>query len=157
MTGPYLHRDDITNHYRMVVENHGGSPAKNVKVLLSNIVPRPRYQPWKADYPYPVQRVGAPGSEHAPCQIGPGLQERFEVISGWPNTEGMMFAGGLNTKSENWHPIHIQDDEHWTLTYEVTADNAETRHFSLTARIEDKVVIVERIEPSVSTTKPQQP
>jgi hypothetical protein len=153
VTGPYLYRDDIINHHRVVIENHGGNPAENVEVQLVDVVPRPRAQRWKADYPYRVQRVGATGSDQAPCRIGPGMHERFEVISGWPNKEGLMFAGGLSTKGEYRDPLNIQDDERWTLTYEVTADNAELRRFALTAHVEKKTLIVERTEPTVSTTK----
>jgi len=155
MTGPYLYRDDIIAHYRVVIENHGGTPAENVEVQLVDVVPRPRAQRWKADYPCRVQRVGAAASDQAPCRIGPGMHERFEVISGWPNKEGVMFTGGLDTKGEFREPLNIQDDERWTLTYEVTADNAEPRRFAVTAHIENKALIAERTEPSVSTAKDQ--
>jgi hypothetical protein len=144
--GPRLLQDDRVikcKQWRMTVENHGGMVARNVRMLLTGIAPRPRYVGWAADYPYPVKRVTAPGLEHSTCNVSPTGIEYFEVLSGWPNAEGRIFTDGLDTKNEG-NRIQMDNDERWELAYRVTADDAEPLTFSLIAHVDDSEVIVER-------------
>jgi hypothetical protein len=145
VSGPYLHPDRVERHYRMIVTNAGGDIAANVRVLLRGIVPRPRYEPWRADYPYPMNRVtAASGLEPSPCTIGPDREETFEVIAGWESVEGPMFCDSLDTKTDRPNPVQIEEDERWTLSYEVVADNARSVGFALDAYVEGKTLVVER-------------
>ena len=144
VTELYPHRQGLERHYRVIVTNAGGEIAANVKVLLRGITPRPRYERWRADYPYPMNRVTvASGHEQSPCNIGPDKSETYEVIAGWPTPEGWVFCGSLDTKVDYRNPLQIEEDERWSLTYEIVADNAASVEFALEARVEDKALVVE--------------
>ncbi len=145
VSGPYLHAEQAERHYRMIVTNAGGDVAANVRVLLRAIAPKPRHESWRADYPYPMRWVTAePGHESSPCNVGAEREETFEVIAGWPSAEGAVVCGGLDTKGERPEPLPIADDERWTLSYEVVADNARAVGFTLDASLEGKTLVVER-------------
>lgn len=144
ITGPYMHPHGLERHYRMIVANAGGEIAANVKVLLKGIEPKPRYAPWRADYPYPMNRVtAASGHEQSPCNIGPGRSETYEVIAGWESSTGPVFCGSLDTKVDYRNPVQLENDERWTLSYDVAADNAASAEFALDAYVEDKALVVE--------------
>lgn|GEM_PF-3973337 len=144
VSGPYLHPDQAGRHYRMIVANAGGAVAANVRVLLRGIEPRPRSAAWRADYPYPMSRVAAePGEERAARTIGPDKEETFEVIAGSPSPEGAVVCVGLDTKAERADPLPIADDEEWTLSYEVVADNARPAAFAIEAWVEGKMLVAE--------------
>jgi hypothetical protein len=145
VSGPYLHPDRAERHYRMIVTNAGGEIATTVRVLLRGIAPRPRHGSWRAEYPYPMAWVTAePGHERSPCNIGPDREEAFEVIAGSPSAEGALVCGGLDTTAERPAPLPIEDDERWTLSYEVVADNARPVGFALWVYVEGKTLVVER-------------
>jgi len=145
VSGPYLHPDRVERHYRMIVTNAGGEIAANVQVLLRGIAPRPRYAAWRAEYPYPMSRAtAASGHEQSPCNIGSDREETFEMIAGWKSAEGSMLCGNLDTKADHPNPVEIEDDERWTLSYEVVADNARSVGFALDAYVEGKTLVVER-------------
>lgn len=132
--GPHLHQyppdqSHTTNFCRMAVHNFGPAAAKNVRMRLLNIEPRPRHSSWLANYPYPVARAGQP-IEAATCVLDRDADELFQVACGWRNSRGE-FMAGLDTKSAFHNPTPIELDEHWQLTYEVTADNAEAITFLL--------------------------
>ena len=145
VSGPYLHPDRAERHYRMIVTNAGGEIAANVRVLLRGIAPKPRAAAWRADYPYPMNWVtAAPGHEGSPCNIGADKEETFEVIAGAPSAEGPVLCASLDTKVERAEPLAIEDDERWTLSYEVVADNARPLAFELDASVEGSALVVER-------------
>jgi len=148
VTGPHLHQHYPTiKQWRMLVENLGRTVARNVRMQLTAISPRPRYAGWGADYPYPVRRVTAPGLEHSPCNVSPSGAEHFEVLSGWLNAQGLMFTDGLDTKHER-NRIQIDHDERWRLFYRVTSDNVDACTFTLIAYVyNDNEVIVEQFAP----------
>jgi hypothetical protein len=145
VSGPYLHPDRAERHYRMIVTNAGGEIAANVQILLRGIAPKPRAASWRADYPYAMTWVtDAPGHEGSLCNIESDKEETFEVIAGAPSAEGQVVCGGLDTKTEDAAPVPIEDDERWTLSYEVVADNARGVAFALDASVEGKALVVER-------------
>jgi hypothetical protein len=145
VSGPYLHAERAERHYRMIVTNAGGETATTVQVLLRGIAPRPRQGSWRAEYPYPMAWASAePGHEHSPCNIGSDREEAFEAIAGWRSAEGALVCGGLDTKAEPPAPVPIEDDERWTLSYEVIADNARPVGFDVEAYVEGKTLVVER-------------
>ena len=145
VSGPYLHPEGAERHFRMIVTNAGGEIAANVRVRLRGIAPKPRSALWRADYPYAMTRTAAaPDHEQAPCNIEFEREETFEVIAGWPSAEGAVVCGGLDTKTERAEPVPIEDDERWTLSYEVVADNARTVGFDLIASVEGKTLVVVR-------------
>ncbi len=147
VSGPYLHVDGerAARHYRMIVSNAGGEIAANVRVLLREIAPRPRSGAWRADYSHPmVWLAAAPGHEGAPCNIESEREETFEVIADSSSAEGGVVCEGLNTTVGRGEPVPIEDDERWTLSYEVVADNARSVGFALQAALEGKTLVVER-------------
>ena len=145
VSGPYLHPDRAERHYRMIVTNAGGEIAANVHVMLRGIAPKPRAESWRAEYPYPMTWVrAAPGHERAPCNIGSDKEETFEVIAGSSSADGSVLCGGLDTKTEGAAPPAIADDERWTLSYEVVADNARGVAFELEAFVEGRTLVLER-------------
>lgn len=132
--GPRLHQyppdqSHTTYFCRLAVRNHGPATAKNVRMHLLNIEPRPRHSSWLADYPYPVAPVSQP-VEAVTCVLDRDADELFQVARGWKNSRGE-FMAGLDTKSAFHNPTPIEPDERWQLTYEVTADNAEAVSFLL--------------------------
>jgi hypothetical protein len=132
--GPRLHQyppqtAQTTHFCRMRVRNRGPASARNVRIQLLNIEPRPRHGSWTGDYPYPVARVGQP-IEAAACELGRGADELFQIAAGWKNTRGD-FMAGLDTKSGFHNPTPIEPDECWEMTYEVVADNAAPIKFQL--------------------------
>jgi hypothetical protein len=145
LSGPYLHADDAGRHYRMIVANAGGEIAANVRVLLREIAPKPRSAAWRADYSHAMAWVtAAPGHEGAPCNIESGREETFEVIAGSTSADGVVLCGGLNMTVGLGEPVPIEDDERWTLSYEVISDNARSTGFALRAFLEGKTLVVER-------------
>jgi hypothetical protein len=145
VSGPYLHPDRAERHYRMIVTNGGGEIAANVQIMLRAIAPKPRAASWRGEYPYAMRWVSAaPGHERSPCNIGSDKEETFEVIAGSPSAEGPLVCGGLDTKAEAAAPVPIEDDERWTLSYEVIADNARAVGFDLEASVEGRALVLER-------------
>jgi hypothetical protein len=145
VSGPYLHAEGAERHYRMILTNAGGEIAANVRMLLREIAPKPRSAAWRADYSHQMAWVNAePGHEGAPCNIESGREETFEVIAGSTNAEGAVVCRGLNTTVGLGEPVPIEDDERWTLTYEVVSDNARSVGFTLEAALEGKTLVVER-------------
>ena len=143
--GPYLHAEGAERHYRMIVTNAGGEIAANVRVLLRGIQPKPRSALWRAEGPRAVAWVtAAPGHEQAPCNIESEREETFEAIAGVPGAEGAVVCSGLNTTAGGAEPVPIEDDERWTLSYEVVSDNARSVAFGLDAAVEGKTLVVER-------------
>ena len=145
VSGPYLHADDGGRHYRMLVTNAGGEIAANVRVMLREIAPRPRSAAWRADYSHAMAWVtAAPGHEGALCNIESDREETFEVIAGSSSAEGAVVCEGLNMTGGLGEPVPIEDDERWTLSYEVIADNARPVGFALEASLEGKTLVVAR-------------
>jgi hypothetical protein len=140
VSGPHLHQSHpVIKCWRLIVQN-GPTVASNVKMRLINIVPRPRYAAWFADYPYPLRSLAAGAAE---VRINPNEEEHFEAVSGWPNSEEAFFTRGLDTKSAD-NPIRIEPDERWELQYAVTAENADPVYFSLEMFIENGAVMATR-------------
>jgi len=126
------------------VTNAGGEIAANVRVLLRDIAPKPRSAAWRAENAQAMTWVtAAPGHEQSPCNIEADREETFEVIAGSPGAEGTVVCRGLNTAAPA-EAVPIEDDERWTLTYEVVADNARPVGFTLEAALEGKTLVVER-------------
>lgn len=145
--GPRLHQyppdqSFTTNFCRIAVRNHGPTTAKNVRMRLLSIDPRPRHSSWLADYPYPVAPVGQP-TEAATCALDRDADEFFQVACGWKNSREE-FMVGLDTKSAFHNPTPIEPDERWQLTYEVTADNAEPVTFLLEMFVDAGGVAIRR-------------
>ena len=145
--GPRLHqyppnRAQTTSFCRMRILNRGPADAKDVQIRLLGIEPRPRHSSWRADYPYPVARVGQP-IDASTCEIARGADEIFQVASGWRDVRGE-FMAGLDTKSGFHNPTPIAPDERWELTYEVTAGNARPVRFLLEMSVQGSGVAVKR-------------
>ena len=123
--GPVAFRDQARVkywHWRIRVINSGAVPAQGVRMRLNNITPAPRDASWRPDYPYPVKR--ATGTTD-PVTINLNDDEFFEIIVGWPNSEGIFYTDGLDTKATAYrNAIRIEPDERWALEYLVTAENA---------------------------------
>ena len=143
VSNPILFRDHVTNHWRVRIRNVGSVTANNVQMRLQDIIPRPRYASWKADYPYLVLSTTTPGQyQH---KINPNDREDFEFIVGWPSGEGRMFSSGLDTKdSRNY--VCIEPDERWKLIYAITAENAAPVHFCVAISLIDEAWNAERID-----------
>jgi hypothetical protein len=143
VSGPHLHKDPAyksQNHWRMTVHNNGPAAAENVRLKLTTIAPRPKYPPWQADYPYPVVRVGSTADAPA-YQINPDDGDNYEIVCGWKSGSAEFFTN-LDTKASR-SPIRIEADERWTLSYELTAKNADPMQFTLRMFVEgDEVQVV---------------
>lgn len=55
-----------------------------------------------------------------------------------------MLCASLDTNADRPTPVEIEEDERWTLTYEVVTDNARPIGFVLDAYVEGKTLVVER-------------
>jgi hypothetical protein len=147
VTGPRLHqypphKAQTTHFCRMRVHNRGPASARNVRIQLLNIEPRPRHGSWTADYPYPVARVGQP-IEAWSCELGRGADELFQIAAGWKNSRGD-FMAGLDTKSGFHNPTLFEPDECWEMTYEVVADNAEPVKFQVEMFVKGDAVAMKK-------------
>jgi hypothetical protein len=145
--GPRFHQyppdqSYTTSFCRLAVHNRGPATAKNVRMRLLSIEPRPRHSSWLADYPYPVARVAQP-VEAAACALDRDADELFQLACGWKNSRGE-FMAGLDTKSAFHNPTLIEPDERWQLTYEVTADNAAAVTFLLEMFVDSGGVAMRR-------------
>jgi hypothetical protein len=148
VNGPHLFEHDRTiRRWRVRITNSGPAPALNVKMRLRNIVPRPRYPVWTADYPYPVQRVAPEGLEFSNCQISPNDGEKFEIISSWVSSGGQLMTDGLGAKyrDSGRSRVPIESDERWTLAYEVLADNSDVITFKILVSPDGDKIRVEKI------------
>jgi hypothetical protein len=146
VSGPHvLQNHPAIKRWRMTVRNEGHATAINVQMRLRNIDPRPKYRPWEADYPYPVQLVGTIGNPQFSCRINQNDDAAFEIVSGWPNN-GDFYTRGLDTKTTHDNPIRIENDERWELKYEVIAENADSVGFSLEMSVDaaSRAVVVQR-------------
>lgn len=141
VSGPDLNYYHPRNRWRMRVHNRGPAVAANVRMKLLQISPKPRYSPWQADYPYPVAIVGL--TIDAPeCRINPNDDAHYQVATGWQSGGGDYFTS-IDTRTNE--PTRLELDERWTLSYEVTAGNAEAIAFSLRMFIENGQVKLERV------------
>lgn len=127
-----------TNRWRMVVHNSGSVGAKNVKMRLLDIQPAPRDGAWLSNYPYEVNTTT---KSSGGIQINPDDKEQFEVVAGWPNSEGNIFTEGLDTKDMR-NRTQIMPDETWDLFYEVVSENADKITVSLEICVADKSIMV---------------
>jgi hypothetical protein len=129
---PYTYKDHpLRTHWCIPVHNAGPAPAKNVQMRLLSLVPRPREPMWSDGLPFLVRRDGHTIDEPAPT-INKDTDERFELIHTWQNPDReIYFTGLITTGSAQAVPMRLQNDERWTLAYEVTAENADRITFAI--------------------------
>src|SRR3984893_3504937 len=147
ISSPHVCRDSryqSKNQWRMKVRNKGPVTAANVEMHLIRIDPKPRYDRWTSDYPYPVILVGPPNERLFSCRIIKHKEALFEPVSGFRNECGKFFISGIDTKNRSDIPVIIGPDERWTLAYAINAENAKPIEFSLDLSIEDSAVMVKR-------------
>jgi hypothetical protein len=133
----------------MKVRNAGSAAARNVQMKLRSGNPEPNDSRWLGDYPYPVYRAGIitndPGQISAlGSLINANDDESYEIVCGWKAESGSFWTN-LNTKGGGHNQIHIDTDERWRLSYEVTAENALPVRFDLDIFVEGDEVKVSRI------------
>jgi hypothetical protein len=149
LSGPHLHNDPRfknKNRWRMKVYNVGPAAARNVQMKLRSGAPEPKDANWTGDYPYAVYPVwtiknypGHIGSIGR--QINTNDDERYEITCCWKAESGQFFTD-INTKGGGHNNIHINLDERWKLSYEVTAENTSPIRFVLEIFIDDDEVTV---------------
>jgi hypothetical protein len=145
ISGPTNYQNHpLVNRWRMKVHNEGNSTAVNVQIRLRDIVPRPKYCLWGADYPYSVQLVSTVGGPQFACRINKNDAATFEIVSGWPNN-GDFYTDGLDTKTSD-NRVRIENDERWELKYDVIAENAAPKSFSMEMWVDEvsRAVMVRR-------------
>jgi hypothetical protein len=80
------------------------------------------------------------------AHISPNGDEIFVVSKSWISTEPRHYVGMIDTKPNGKdYPAVIESDETWELSYQVTADNADSESFRLKLFVGDVKVFVERI------------
>src|ERR1700730_13036842 len=141
VSGPHLLSDHLgNNRWRFRVHNHGSATANNVQMQLQNINPRPKYDRWQADYPYPVSRVGKTLNE-PPSRINLGDEENYEVWT-WLGSDGNHYAS-IDTR-DKVNQTAIESSEVLELEYDVTAENADRVCFSMQMSVKCGALIMER-------------
>jgi hypothetical protein len=149
LSGPHLHSDPRfrnKKHWRMNVYNVGPAAARNVQMKLRCGAPESKDSNWTRDYPYPVYPVGTikndPGHiSSIGQQINATDDQKYEITFSWKAESGQFFTD-INTKGGGHNNIQINSDERWTLSYEVTAENASPIRFVLEILIDDDEVTV---------------
>lgn len=142
VSGPHPLPDHLGHdRWRFRVHNRGPATAANVHMRLIDINPRPKYDRWQGDYPYPVMRVGKKLDE-PPSRINVGDSEDYEVQT-WKGSDGNLYAS-LNTKDVSpLYMVAIEPSEVWKFQYELTAENAKRIPFYMRISVKDGAVLVE--------------
>src|SRR3984893_5857738 len=141
VSGPNFLRDHLgRDRWRFRVYNHGPATAHNVQMQLRDVDPRPKYDRWQADYPYPVSRVGKTLNE-PPSRINIGDEENYEVWT-WLGSDGNHYAS-IDTR-DKVNQTAIESSEVLELEYDVTAENADRVCFSMQMSVKCGALIMER-------------
>jgi hypothetical protein len=131
---------------QLSADNVGPAAARNVQIKLRSGAPEPKDANWTGDYPYAVYPVGTIKNDPGHIgsigrQINTNDDERYEITCCWKAESGQFFTD-INTKGGGHNNIHINSDERWKLSYEVTAENTSPIRFVLEIFIDDDEVTV---------------
>jgi hypothetical protein len=132
----------------MVIRNDGPAEAKNLRVRLLDIEPRPK--DWNGfDFPYDVPRANFwqhTGWVSIEANLNPSSVELYQPFRSWRSSEQQLLVVGLDARDVehlNDTAARIEDNESWCLTYEARAANAAPVEFRLRVYVEDGNVLAE--------------
>lgn len=156
---PYRYTGDQRYvHYRIGIHNYGPAGAQNLKVLLLSIEPAPKAGTFNADFPYRLREannmdsslsetlmeVNAPGS-----LLNPTGDALMEMICYWMSGEAPpnLYVSGIDTKAGHmYRHFKMIDGESWTLTYEISCENAPHLVTRFSATRAGDLLTVERLD-----------
>jgi hypothetical protein len=127
------------NRWQAKIHNQGQITANNVRMRLLSI-DNLRHPPATVRFPYPILRRGL--LDLPECRINRGDDADFQVFTQWMTHD--KFTTALDPAHHGISAVTIDPDECWIMTYDVTAENADTFKFILQMRVDRDAIVIER-------------